>query len=67
MTTELPKNDYVDKEKSEICHISFTFPTVANENFNLAGVLTGIMINPAGDEKKSMTKSMHNGSTTPSI
>jgi hypothetical protein len=25
------------------------------------------MINPAGDEKKSMTKSMHNGSTTPSI
>jgi gamma-glutamylcyclotransferase (GGCT)/AIG2-like uncharacterized protein YtfP len=30
----------VAKEKSEICHISFTFPiTVANENFNLAGAL----------------------------
>jgi hypothetical protein len=30
----------VAKGKSEICHISFTFPiTVANENFNLAGAL----------------------------
>jgi hypothetical protein len=30
----------VAKEKSEICHISFTFPiTLANENFNLAGAL----------------------------
>jgi hypothetical protein len=30
----------VAKERSEICHISFTFPiTVANENFNPAGAL----------------------------
>jgi hypothetical protein len=30
----------VAKEKSEICHITFTFPiTVANENFNLARAL----------------------------
>jgi hypothetical protein len=40
ITTKLQKMTSVAKEKSEICHISFTFPiTVANENFNLAGPL----------------------------
>jgi hypothetical protein len=37
---------YVAKEKSEICHISFTFPiTVANENANLAGALKSYHVN----------------------
>jgi hypothetical protein len=45
MTTKWPQNcskmTSVAKEKSEICHISFTFPiTVANENFNLARALS---------------------------
>jgi hypothetical protein len=38
--TKLVKMTSVAKEKSDICHISFTFPiTVANENFNLARAL----------------------------
>jgi hypothetical protein len=34
MTTILPKMTCVAKGKRETCLISFTFPTVANENFH---------------------------------